>query len=260
MTNLILKESALPAQVELDTQIATAKAYPRNVADFMDQAIALVTRNQEIAESCIYCLTRKGKDGKNEIKGPSVRLAEIAASCWGNIHAASRLIENDGKFITAQAVCWDLEKNVKISSDVKRRITTSEGFTYSDDMQVVTGNAACAIALRNAILKVVPKAFVDEIYEAAVKAAVGDQKTFESRRQEIFARLNKMGIENQRIFDFFKKKSIAEFDRDDVIDLIGVGTSIKEGRLSIDKAFMPDAPQHEDAEEHLRQALAEKDK
>ena len=255
MADLIIKDSGVLARAELDIQITTAKAYPRNQQTFVDKAISMVTMSKETAESCIYCLIRRGKDGNTEIKGASIRLAEIAASCWGNIHSASRIIENDGRFITAQAVCWDMENNVKISAEIKRKITGKDGRTFSEDMQVVTGNAAAAIALRNAILKVIPKALVDMVYESAVKHAIGDQKTFSSRRQEIFNRFNKMGIENQRIFDFFGKQSIDEFTQEDVTDLIGIGTSIKDGSLKIDKAFMPEQYEDVNTEEKLKSLI-----
>lgn len=186
MSDMIVSESGVFAKAELDIQVSTAKAYPRNVKTFVENCIEMATFDQDTAESCIYCLVRgKGID-RTEIKGPSIRLAEIAASCWGNIYAATRIVENDGRFVTAQGVAWDLQINNKMSADVKRKITTKEGRTYSEDMQVVTGNAACSIALRNAILKVVPRAYVNRVYDAAVKYAVGDQKVYQQSVKNYF--------------------------------------------------------------------------
>lgn len=257
MSELMIKDLGVMVKAELDVQITTAKAYPRNEKAAIEKAITMATSSQSIAESCIYCLVRKGKNGKNEIKGESIRLAEIMASCWGNIHAATRIIGNDGKFITAQGVAWDLENNNRQSAETKRRITTSDGKTYSEDMQMVTGNAAAAIALRNAIFKVVPKAYVDLVYQAAVKHAIGDQKTFESRRREIFNRFNKMGIENERIFTFFGYTSMEQFNMEDVADLIGIGTAIKDGGLKIDKAFSKDV--EDDSTDDKIKKLAEQE-
>jgi hypothetical protein len=65
---------------ELDIQINTAKAYPRSVKSFLEEAKMLATANQETAASCFYSLPRKDKNGKQvQITGPSIRLAEIAA-------------------------------------------------------------------------------------------------------------------------------------------------------------------------------------
>ena len=233
-----ISDTAVLARAELDTQITTAKAYPRKAKDFIQRATALATMDVETAESCFYCLVREGKDGKrSEIKGPSIRLAEIAASCWGNLHAGTRIIENDGKFITAEGVAWDLEANVKITAQVKRRITTKSGHTYGDDMQQVTGNAACSIALRNAIFKVLPRALVDRVYESAAKFAVGDSKSLSARINKVFDRFSLMGVDQKKILSFFKKKSNNEFNANDLEQLIGIGTAIKDGLQTIDSAF-----------------------
>lgn len=238
---LISSDAAVIVRAEIDMQISTAKAYPRDVSKFVDRATELATMDDETAESCFYCLTRKNQKGEvTEIKGPSIRLAEIAASCWGNLHAASRIIENDGKYITAEGVAWDLENNVRMSSQVKRSVTTKEGKQYGAEMQAVTGNAACAIALRNAILKVVPKARVDRVYEKAVKFAVGDQKTLNAKRKALFDRFKLMGIEQDQIFKFFNKEKLEDFNLTDLEKLIGIGTAIKDKMLEIDRAFVVD--------------------
>jgi hypothetical protein len=228
-------------RAELDMQITTAKAYPRNPDDFIQYAAKLATQDEETAQSCFYCLTRKSKDGKvTEIKGASIRLAEIAAASWGNLHAASRIVENDGKAITAEGVAWDLERNVRISSQVKRSITTSSGATYSSDMQTLTGNAASSIALRNAIFKVIPKALIDRVYEKAVQYAVGDQKTLNTRRSTAFEWFRKRGIGHTKIFRFFNKNSMEDFTLTDLEQLFGIATSIKEGYLEVEKVFVLD--------------------
>src|SRR5678816_4803120 len=97
-----------------------------------------------------YSLPRGGRN----IVGPSVRFAEVVASSWGNIRSGARIIDIDDKFITAQGQCFDLEKNICVQVEVKRRITKKDGKRYDDDMIGVTGNAACSISLRNAVFKV----------------------------------------------------------------------------------------------------------
>ena len=120
MSDLIIKDTGVLARAELDVQISTAKAYPRDVHRSLQYAEQLATMDEETAQSCFYVLPRKDKDGtKKEIKGASIRLAEIIANAWGNIHAATRIIENDGRHITAEGIAWDLETNVKIAMQNK---------------------------------------------------------------------------------------------------------------------------------------------
>jgi hypothetical protein len=238
MSDLIQRESY--ARQELDTQITTAKMYPRNVEAFLHDSYAMVTLDQETAESCIYALPRKNKKGE-QIKGESVRLAEIVASCWGNLHAATRIVENDGRTITAEAVAWDLEKNLKIAKQVQRSIVKSDGKTYGQDMQVVTGNAASSIALRNAILSVVPRSFVKKIYETAVNFAIGDKTKINQKINSFLERFKEMGIEESKILAYFNLKNREEITRAVIEEMIGIGTAIKEKTLPIDKAFVIEA-------------------
>lgn len=133
---------------EIDQQIATAKQYPRSIKRFHTEALQMVTLNERVAESCIYALPRDGKT----IEGASARFAEIVASAWGNCRAGARVVSDQGDFVTAQGVFHDLERNVAITYEVQRRITDKRGNRYKPDMIGVTANAACSIALRNAIL------------------------------------------------------------------------------------------------------------
>lgn len=243
MSELIIKDTGILARAELDVQITTAKAYPRDVSQFLSYAEQLATMDEETAQSCFYCLPRKEKDGtKKEIRGGSIRLAEIVANAWGNIHAATRIVENDGKHVTAEGVAWDLQTNVKISMQNKVSIWFGAqdgkvGYPASADMQTLLSNAASAKALRNAIFKVVPKALVDRVREKAMTFAVGDQKTISSKVIEIFDKLIKMGIDKQKILDYYGRKTLTEVTPDDYRSLIGVGTAIKEGHIKIDDVF-----------------------
>ena len=46
---------------EIDTQISTAKQYPRNLARVLNNIETLATMDEETAASCFYVLRRQGK-------------------------------------------------------------------------------------------------------------------------------------------------------------------------------------------------------
>lgn len=258
---LMINDTGVIARVELDTQIATAKAYPRNIEACVNEAVAMITLDQETAESCFYCLVRNGKEGKTEIKGASIRLAEIVASSWGHLHIAARTISNDGSFITSEGVCWDLEKNVRISQEVKRSIKTKNGQTYSQDMQGVTSAAAQSLALRNAILRVIPRALINKLYNVAVQHAIGDVKTITSKIKSVADRLEKLGVPKQRILAFYGETSFDKFDQSHLEQMMGVGNAIKEKMLTVDEAFsLNENEKTEDSKENLARILANKKK
>lgn len=230
-------------RASIDIQINTAKRFPRVLSMVKKRMLEFATLDQETAAACFYTLpARRGGDGK-AIMGPSARLAEIAVTCYGHIRAAARIISNDGKMITAQGVCHDLENNVSVAVEVKRRITTKDGRTFSDDMQVVAGNAACSIALRNAVFKVVPMALVKPVYEASRKVAIGDAKTLASRRSDALSHFAKMGVSKEVVLTSLNLKSVEDITLEHLEHLIGLANAIKEGDTTIDEAFKPAAPE-----------------
>jgi hypothetical protein len=226
---------AVLARSETEAQLDAAHKYPRSVARFMKEAMTLATLTRPIAEACIYALPRSGKI----ISGPSVRLAEIAASAYGNLHVAARVVDAEEREVVAQGVAWDLEKNLRITVEARRRIINSKGKRYDDDMITMTGNAAASIALRNAIFRVVPRAYIDMIYAKVKEVAVGDAKTLASRRVELMNRLMKIGVPQERILPRVGKTGIEDVGLEEVEQLIGLGTAIASGEKSIDDCFPP---------------------
>lgn len=218
---------------EIDQQIATAHHYPRSVKRFRDETIAMVTLSEKIAQECIYALPRDGKT----IEGPSARFAEVIASAWGNCRVGARVVNEGAEFITAQGVFHDLERNVAITYEQQRRITNKSGKRFSADMVAVTANAACSIALRNAILKGIPKAFWSEMYTAARKCAAGDVKTLANRRAEAIAAFQIYGVSQEQILALLGKQGVQDISVDDLVTMHGVLTAIKEGDTTPEQAF-----------------------
>lgn len=237
-----VSQSAVSAIVrsEVEAQLDAAHKYRRSISHFLQDAKAMACLSLPIAESCMYSLPRGGK----LITGPSVRLAEICASAYGNLQVGARVVDTEDKEIVAQGAAWDMEKNLRATIEVRRRITNKQGRRYDDDMITMTGNAAASIALRNAIFRVIPRAYVDTVYEAAKKVALGggDQKTFGGRRDEVMLRLQKLGVVKERVLALVERAGVADITMDDLEKLIGLGTAIKNGDATIDEAFPEPTP------------------
>lgn len=248
---------AIISKAEIDMQIATAHRFPRSVTKFREEAEALVTLTEDIADECIYSLARRDKDGNDvAIEGPSSRFAEVIASTWGNCRAGARVIDDTGEFVTAQGAFHDLERNVAISYEVKRRIVDRRGNRYSADMIGVTANAACSIALRNAILKGVPKALWSSIYEAAKRTLMGDYKTLASRRQETLERFKKLGVSADRVYQRLGIRGEDDLSIELVFQLRTILTAIKEGDTTPEEQFpVPPKPSERSAESALKGAV-----
>lgn len=222
---------ALPAiiRAEIDSAIATARAYPRSTAAFLRDVTELVTLDEEIAESCHYALPRKDKNGKAiTIEGPSARFAELIGYAWGNNRGGGRVVSDEGGYVTAQGTFHDLEKNVQVTMEVRRSITGRSG-RFSADMIGVTGNAAASIAHRNAVLKVIPKAIWSIPYQRALSVAVGDMETLGAKREKALAWFAKCGILPSQVFAKLGIAGLEDLGLKEYATLLGIKTAIKEG-------------------------------
>lgn len=223
------------ARVELDQAISTAKAYPRSLTRVRDNIDALVMLDEETAKECVYALPRGGKP----IKGPSVRFAEIVASQYGNCKVGSRVVDVNRfeKIIEAEGVFIDLEAGMTRTARIRRRITDRSGKLFNDDMIVVTGNAACAIALREAVLKGVPKALWRRAYEAAEGVIAGDVKTLTERREGAIRAFAAWGVKPEQIFSALQVDGLDDIGLDEIATLTAMFKAIKAGEQQVEDYF-----------------------
>lgn len=226
-------------RTEYDVQIATAKKYPRSIKQFMNTAMEMVTLNIKVADECIYALPR----GDKTIEGPSARFAEIIIGAWGHSRSGARVVSEDNRFITAQGICHDLQNNNLITIEVQRRITDKKKNKFNDDMVGVTGNAAISIALRNAILKTVPKAFWSPIYDEARKVVMGDAKTLVNRRSDALTYLQKFGATPEMVIKKLGVKGVEDITLEHLVTLRGYCNAIKEGEFTVERIFSDKQPE-----------------
>lgn len=225
-------------ELELVAQRQAAVDRPRNMAAVKTHMLEVATLDRETAEACFYALPRGGKT----IFGPSVRLAEIALASFGNSRCGCRIINVDTKsenpHVIVQAVAMDLENNVAISIEKRRRIVKKRGRAEIDDDDVnLATNAAIAIAFRDAVFKIIPGAIIKPVMEAAKKLAIGDSKSLENRRARAIEAFAKMGVSADRILAVLGKDSVDKIDFEDIQMLLGLHNAIRDGATTIDEAF-----------------------
>lgn len=248
------------AKSEVESQLDAAHKYPRKISVFIREAVDMISRSVDVASACFYTLPpRRGGDGKS-ISGPSVRLAEIAASAYGNLHIGARPIDVSATEVTSQGVAWDLQKNLRVTVEKKRRITTKNGARFGEDMIITTQNAASSIALRDAVFRVIPRAHIHELEQHARKVAVGDAKTLADRRSKAFAHFAQMGATQDRVLSAIGKAGIEDVGLEDLEKLIGFASAIKDGQASVDECFpvvkpLEQAPTPTQAEEGRKMKL-----
>jgi hypothetical protein len=223
----------------IDSMIATAKAYPRDIERAVKNSILIATLDSEIAASCTYSVPRGGKP----ITGPSVHLARIIMQNWGNLRVESKVTEITHNQIVCQAVAFDIETNIAVKVEVRKSIISKNG-RLNDDMITVTGNAGNAVALRNAVFNVVPKGVTDKVYKAAVGLLTGDisdETKLIHKRKNVISKLQKeYGVTLDEILKAVGKTKEEHIGSEELVVLIGIGTAIKEGDTTVDEAFRPE--------------------
>jgi len=223
------------AQAELNQAVTTARTFPRSITTVMRNIKSLATLNEKAAADNVYALPRGGKP----IRGPSVRLAEIIASQWGNCHVGSRVVAVDKfeKVVIAEGVFIDLETGMKRTAQIQRRIVDKAGRLYNDDMITMTGNAAASIAMREAVLKGVPRAIWWDAYEASEQVIAGDIKTLAVRREEAAKAFAVWGITPEQIFASLEIEGMDDLGLDEVATLTAMYRAIKAGEQQVEDYF-----------------------
>lgn len=226
-------------RANVDSQVATAKQYPRDLMRSVNNSIAMATMDYNTAQSCGYALPRGGKP----ITGPSVHLAKLIVSNWGNMRAEAKVVQITDKQVISRGTCWDLENNVATAFEVRRSIVGKGGKRFSDDMITVTGNAANSIAYRNAVFSVIPKAITDKVYQAAQRFITGDlsdeEKIISRRKKCIDFFKDEYGITEEEVVMLCGKQTVNQIKADQIALLLGITQSLKDGDTTVEELMKP---------------------
>ncbi len=243
-------------RANVDSQVATAKRYPRDIRRSIDNSVVMATMNQETAQSCSYALPRGGKP----ITGPSVHLAKIIVSNWGNMRTEAKVVQITDKQVISRGTCWDLETNVASAFEVRRSIIGKNGQRFSDDMITVTGNAANSIAYRNAVFAVIPKAITDRVYYAAQKFITGDlsdsDKLLKVRTGILNNFKNNYGITEEEVVKMCGKQTVNQIGADEISMLMGTIQALKDGDTTVDELMKPIRESKEAKKDEMKKAIS----
>lgn len=213
---------ALIAKATADTQsrFIMAMRNPRNMLQ-VRQDVMLECKRPGFAEAAIYKLPRGGK----EIRGLTIRFAEVAMRCFGNMSCEAQTLYDSDEERLVRVTTIDYETNatwqrditIKKTKEVKQlkngeRAIRSRPNSFGDivhlvaatddDMRMKEG-AEISRAARTAILRLVPGHIQDEAEELCEQLIVADAKT----------RLEKdPDGEKNRMLDAFATLSVSAVD------------------------------------------------
>jgi len=225
-------------RAEIDMHIATAKKYPRNIPKAVKAMEAMIDFDPELAEQCFYCLDfYKDEDGKPAV-GHSIRLAEMAASQWGNVRYGSRPLDYGDKTVTAQGYCYDLETNAYYTTVKTRSILKKSGQRYTEPNVVKAMLSAQAIAERDAVSKIIPRVYLNRLRERAMQSAVGNNAEEMKKKRDVLVKyFEKLGVSMAVLFAYLNILDEGEITKEHLIQLRGIANAIKDGHQSVDDVF-----------------------
>ena len=232
----------------IDTQVATAKQYPRDLAKVRNNSISIVCMDKETAQSCRYA---KPVGGKNVV-GASVHLARIVAQQYGNIRVQQRIKNIDDRTIVAEAVAFDMETNYAVAVEARRSIIDKFGHRFKDSVIETASMAILAIAERNAILKIIPKSIIDSVYNEAFKCANGDlsdnAKLIIARDKALEFFKSEYGATEKQVVELLGLKTKDAIKPEHIADLRGFMQSLKDKEVSPEDLFKPEIDKNKAAE------------
>lgn len=195
--------SAMRELQRVQAQVLLAKKFPRTKKDVFDK-IERACTSLELASQALYEYSRGGTN----ISGPSIRLMEVVAQCYGNLDCGVVELSQDEGESTFQAFAWDMESNVRIEKtfSVRHVRYSKSGITDLKDprdiYETVANNASRR--LRACLQSIIPKDFVQLATDEVTK-------TLKAKVQVTDERLKKM----VELFKVFK------IEKEDIEDYIG---------------------------------------
>ena len=213
---------------EVQAMMVVAKRFPRDETKSV-AAIVKSCQRKGLAECAIYSYPR----GNKRVTGPSIRLAETMARCWGNLDFGILELEQRPGESDVMAYAWDMETNVrqtKVFTVRHWRDTQEGGYALHDsrDIYELTANMG-ARRVRACILGVIPGDIQDEAVAACEKTLAGKStEPLEDRVRKMVVRFAEMGV----TLEMIEAKLQHPIGACDVHTLVNLGTifnSIKDG-------------------------------
>ena len=225
---------------EIKAKIFLAKQFPRDEQKAIDR-ILMECKRPQLAESAEYVFNR----GQSEVKGASIRLAEVIARHWGNFECGVVELEQRDGESTVKAYAWDLETNVnddKIFTVSHIRETKKGSYRLTDSRDIYEKVANDAARRKRAwIMTIIPGYIFDMALDECSRTLhnnIKGDKTIEETREQMYTAFQeiKPDITKEQLAEKVGK----EFDKlsvQDIVKMRNLYNAIKDGFVKSSVAF-----------------------
>jgi hypothetical protein len=216
------------AIAEAQGKLVVAKRFPRDRYQSMEQILDACKR-KKLADGAIYAYSRGGE----KVSGPSIRLAEELARCWGNIEYGLRELSNQPGYSEMEAYAWDLETNTYSAQrftvrHIRERKEGDKSLTGQRDIYEITANMG-ARRMRARILAILPDDVVDAAVQQCRQTIAGSSdEPLSARIERMRQAFAKSGVTTQML-ERRLGHVLAETTLDELPDLQGIYNAIRDG-------------------------------
>lgn len=224
------------AVAEAQGKLVIAKRFPRDEFAAFEKLMKACSR-QSLAEKAIYSYPRSG----NNITGPSIRLAEEAARCWGNVDfGVKELSQKEGES-EMMAYCWDMETNVMSSQQfvVHHVMDTKKGVKkLTEQRDIYENNANMAgRRLRARILAILPPDLIEAALAKCRETLAGSSDIpLEDRIRKMIAAFEKISVRRETL-EKRMGHDISKMTIEELVEHLTIYNSIKDGSSKISDWF-----------------------
>lgn len=218
------------AIAEAQGQLTLAKKFPRSMSAAINEFLD-ACKSPDFAATAFYSVPNRGS-------GPSIRLAEEAARCYGNfVYGHRELSRSEGKS-EIEVYAWDMEKNNRSSRQitVMHVVDTKNGpkkLTDQADIDNKIANVASK-QMRGRILALMPKHMIAAgIAEAKRTLAGGNEKPISERIVAMAGAFGKFGVTNDMLVAYLGHP-VDHTTIDELADMMGIYNAIRDGAKASD--------------------------
>jgi hypothetical protein len=244
----LLRDGMAVQKVQTPYTTAVAVQKPRSIA----RVTANVLEEAKLAGSSFFYRwkVKNKKTGREDtVEGPSIDLAMCMARNYGNcaIDVDDEETLTDYKF---RGVFIDLESGFTCPRLFKQRKKQSIGMEDAGRAEDIVYQIGQSKAIRNAIVRAMPNWLSEQAIEAATTAELSKIKP------------ENIAIARARAFDFFRQYGVTQerieakigrpldnWTAQDIVDLKGMATALKEGRISANELFPEPEKKAEDTKQ-----------
>lgn len=260
------------AQDHIKAQIWLAKEFPRDEVQAR-RAIVEACKRPKLAKKGRYEFQR----GKQMVTGMSVHAARELAGLWQHMRCGFHVINDTGDRIHIKGFALDMQRNVYFESEdsfktlIYRKGKDGQSGAWvepdeRDRRELI--NRRAAIAVRNAILQVLPgdivedaERLLEETERNSARTALRDRKTAQEKLIEAFGYFHV----TPEMIEHHLGHPLKELTEEELVHLRGVWNTIKDDNGRVEEFFpkktaSPPAAEEQDDSGKARKAQQLRDK